>query len=1076
MAVFPVKKICGVPNMTAAAMLALERLDAGAACVVWAAAQEEDFQEFAAAAAGLRQALGRKPPELLTWGSEPGQRAEALRRLYDPAGLDGRILLIPAVHLADKVMPPGEFSGLGFALKPGLSYPRAELLRRIEKAGYERSSFVETRGEYAVRGSVIDLFPPGAEKPLRLFFTDALESIRPFDIETQHTAGFLTEFFLPPAFARGEAALTSVPPLAGAELLVPRAAEPELPAEAAALPRLVYGDARTDDAEEDFGARAVDSCGADIKLAAAGMARLSKGGSAVYLFCMNRGERERLGELLLDLDADKYCALVTAPVAEGFILQRAKLAFLATSEIFQRRYRQAAGARAKAKFFKWADLKVGDFVVHEDYGVGRYLGLKKLAYKAGEEQVDEAECLQIEYAKGDKLMVPLHDFSRVQKYISSEGKGPRLSHMDTKTWRELKGRVKKEVEQLARDILKLEAERGALRTGALPDAGHLEEEFAASFPYEETPDQESAIADVLGDLQQPKPMNRLVVGDVGFGKTEVAMRAAARAVFNGRQVAVLVPTTILADQHHRNFTNRFREFPVRVRSVSRFLPKPEQKKVLAEVAAGTCDIVIGTHRLLQKDSGFANLGLVVIDEEHRFGVKDKDRLKVLSKGVHLLTLSATPIPRTLYQSVSTLKPMSVIESPPMGRLPISTFVRPYDPRLTAEAVNQELARGGQVYYVYNRVQTMATKLAELQKLMPNLRAASIHGQMKAEEVEERMWDFLNRKYDLLLASTIIESGIDIPSVNTLIVENAHELGLAQLYQLRGRIGREKQKAYCWLFFPGWMKPKTAAEKAKEAEGKKKGRKPDPAEEKRKRRAEGWGLEESLAAPEIKEKEARGMTEDAMKRLSALEEFTELGSGFRLAMRDLEIRGAGELLGVRQHGFINTIGLDMYIKLLNSEIARLRGKAEEELAETSIDLSLPAYIPEDYVGDDMERLNFYKKLLNAPAGRVEAVIAEFEDISGPAPQPLKNLAGIIRFKKTLSAHGVRSVAQKGDAIEIFFHPKSPVDAAVIGSWHKFFGDRLGFIPSRFGDGVRIAGVADPLADVGKAVAAFPEKKK
>ncbi|HNT97852.1 MAG TPA: helicase-related protein, partial [Elusimicrobiales bacterium] len=366
--------------------------------------------------------------------------------------------------------------------------------------------------------------------------------------------------------------------------------------------------------------------------------------------------------------------------------------------------------------------------------------------------------------------------------------------------------------------------------------------------------------------------------------------------------------------------------------------------------------------------------------------------------------------------------------------------------------------------------------AELRKLMPNLRAASIHGQMKAEEVEERMWDFLNRKYDLLLASTIIESGIDIPSVNTLIVENAHELGLAQLYQLRGRIGREKQKAFCWLFFPGWMKPKTAAEAAKEAEGKKKKGKPDPAEEKRRRRAEGWGLEESFEAAVIKERPPAAMTEDAMKRLSALEEFTELGSGFRLAMRDLEIRGAGELLGVRQHGFINTIGLDMYIKLLNSEIARLRGKAEEELAETAIDLSLPAYIPEDYVGDDMERLNFYKKLLNAPAGRVEAVIAEFEDISGPAPQPLRNLAGIIRFKKTLSAHGVRSVAQKGDTIEIFFHPRSPVDAAIIGSWHKFFGDRLGFIPSRFGDGVRIAGVSDPLADVGRAVAAFPEKKK
>jgi len=519
-------------------------------------------------------------------------------------------------------------------------------------------------------------------------------------------------------------------------------------------------------------------------------------------------------------------------------------------------------------------------------------------------------------------------------------------------------------------------------------------------------------------------------------------RAAMRAVANGRQAAVLVPTTILADQHSRNFIKRFAGFPVNIKAISRFVPKAEQKKILQDLARGKIDIIVGTHRLLQPDVAFAGLGVMIADEEHRFGVKDKDKIKAAAKGVHCLLMSATPIPRTLYQSLSSLKSMSVIESAPVGRQAISTFVRPFAEKGAAEAITYELARGGQVYYVHNRVETIDSRRAYLQRLMPELRVAVIHGQMKAEAVETHMWDFLNRKYDVLMATTIIESGLDIPTVNTLIVENAHEMGLAQLYQLRGRIGREKQKAYCYLYFPSWMKK--GAEK----------------------------LRKKAALISEDDAEKKEISEDAVKRLSALEEFTELGSGFRLAMRDLEIRGAGELLGVRQHGFISSIGLEMYIKLLNGEIDRIKGRADaRELPEPKIDILVPAFIPEDYVGDDMERLNFYKKLLNAKETELADVLKGFEDISGPAPQPLKNLIEIIRLKKILAKRAVRSVTQKEGELEIFFLPGAKVEAGAIAGWRKAFGARLSFLPSRAGDGIRISAVVDPLPEIAAAAAAL-----
>ena len=1056
--------IGGVPNIGARAMCLLKALEEKKGDILLLVKEEETFADYANALnslsaaggpAGLSGGKDLDPAapnfEPLFWGSDAALRARALKSLYSQrSAAKPLILLTTPEGLAEKMIGRDAYGGLGFKFTPGGTYPRAELSLKFQKAGYARVPFVENRGEYAVRGSVVDFFPPDLERPVRLFFSDALESIRYFEIDTQSTSGFLESASVTPnSFGGSESALGE---LAGPGWRAFLDLGLELPEGfvLAADETFSFAAIPAGAADIGFGAVANMNFNSDLALVEREVRRLKKEKYAVTLFCINRGEADRLRDLFEDRNLSDLVNFRTGYIQEGFLYPPGRAAVLTSSEIFQRRYRiDLKGVGPKGRSFKWSDLKTGDFVVHEDYGVGRYLGIKKAYYRnANNENIEDADCLLMEYARGDKLMVPLYEFNRVQKFISSEGKVPKLSHMDTKTWHELKSRVSAEVQMLARDILKVEAERMAMKTIALPEAGRMEREFAASFPFEETPDQGAAIRDVLTDLESESPMNRLVVGDVGFGKTEVAMRAAMRAVFNGRQAVVLAPTTILADQHFRNFFNRFKEFPVKIGVISRFETRSDQKRILDELARGRLDIVIGTHRLLQKDVKFNNLGLLIIDEEHRFGVKDKEKLKVMARGVHLLMLSATPIPRTLYQSLSTLKTMSVIESPPVGRLPISTQVRPFDEATLVNAVNFELARGGQIYYVHNRVQTIDSRRAYLEKIMPYLRVAVVHGQMRGEQIEKYMWDFLQKKYDVLMASTIIESGLDIPSVNTLIVENAHELGLAQLYQLRGRIGREKQKAYCYLFYPGWMKKKGA------------GAKPEGVSPEMRA---AFGTPAGGESP----REDKNISELAMKRLSALEEFTELGSGFRLAMRDMELRGAGELLGVRQHGFINSIGLEMYIKLLNGEINRIKGRGREvELPDVKIDLELPAFIPEDYIGDDMERLNFYKKLLNADLGKVDKIMEGLADLSGPPPEPLRNLAAIIKLKKELSAYFVRAVVQKDDTLEIFFQPKAPIGMPAIRKWQELFGSSLIFLPSRFGDGFRITGGGDPLSVIRK----------
>ena len=577
---------------------------------------------------------------------------------------------------------------------------------------------------------------------------------------------------------------------------------------------------------------------------------------------------------------------IVGPLRSGFF---SKDLFVATNaEIFgrQRHRPRLPKFKSGAIVREVQDIKRGDYVVHEHYGIGRYKGLE-LLHAGGH----DAEYLRVEYAKGDKLYVPLYDLKQIQKYSGSEGGSPRLSSLDTSTWERVKARVQESIQALAKDLVRLHAMRAALPGHAYPEDSHLEQEFAASFLYDETPDQIKAIEDVKKDMEASRPMDRVVLGDVGYGKTEVAMRAAMKAISDSKQVAVLVPTTILAEQHFQTFKQRFADYPARIGLLSRFQSAKEEKETLVAMANGALDIVIGTHKLLQKGIVFHDLGLLVIDEEHRFGVKHKEQIKKLRQHLDVLTLTATPIPRTLSFALSGMRELSIIESPPIGRLPISTHVGPYEDTVVKEAIQKELDRKGQVFYVHNRVQSLNTRLHFLKQLVPGVSIGVVHGQMGGDEIEKVMWEFTHRKHQILLATTIIESGIDIPSANTLIVEEAEDFGLSQLYQLRGRVGRERQKAYCYLFY-------------------------------------------SPSVP---------LTQDARARLEALREFTELGSGYRLAVRDMEIRGAGNLLGQQQHGHIAAVGLDLYSQLLQEEIARLKGEPPPKASRfPSMDLTVHAF--------------------------------------------------------------------------------------------------------------------------------------
>ncbi len=701
-------------------------------------------------------------------------------------------------------------------------------------------------------------------------------------------------------------------------------------------------------------------------------------------------KKEPLSELPPRTADDVHVAI--GGLRTGFVFATEAIVFLTEEEIFGSRARKrrtrAKQKRIDAPFIQdLRELHVGDFVVHSDHGVGKYLGLEQqeIAQSAFErlQGVPKrfVEALVVEYVGGDKLFVPVTRLNQIQKFSGQEGQKPKLDKLGGQSFTKKKDRVKKAVRKLAEDLLKLYAERAAAVRPALPDADRAYAEFEATFPFDETPDQARAIDDVLSDLEGPQPMDRLICGDVGFGKTEVAIRAAFRVAMSGRQVALLCPTTVLAQQHFLNFRERLRNYPLKVNVLSRFAERKAQADVVRELKAGTVDVVVGTHRLLSKDVHFKNLGLLVVDEEQRFGVGHKERIKALRTQVDVLTLSATPIPRTLQLALGGMRDLSLITTAPVDRRAVRTYACRWDKHAIKEAIQRELSRGGQVFFVYNRIEGLYERAHRLQELLPDARIAVAHGQMKEQQLERTMTDFVDGQYDILCSTAIIESGIDIPRANTMIIDRADIFGLSQLYQLRGRVGRSQERAYCYLITP----PPTQ------------------------------------------------MSDDARERIQALERFTELGSGFQVASLDMELRGVGDLLGAEQSGSVSLVGFELFVHMLESAVAQLRGQTVHHEVDTELTLDVEHYLPDDYIDDVGLRLSFYKRFASAPS--VEAVgelAEEMEDRFGPPPPPA---ATLIRAMQTMpELRKLRALGCEASSQRVTLHLKedTPLDPAKVMS--------------------------------------------
>lgn len=994
---------------------------------------DTELVQFKKAALAFIAVAGLKDKtEIIYFGETKEEQSLALYRLKN---LTKTALFLCPHHQAGHLVA-GKEQYQTQTLKTGQEISRASLTDMLENLGYERAEFTEGYGEYAIRGSVTDIYSPEAAHPSRIFFSgNKIESIRTFAIDTQESLAPQTELLILP-LQKGLTPLSSW--LNNFSIISDETTylAKELPLIETAKEITVISDVTQENAKPLKFKKNLQ-CNGDFKLAAKEMQRFKTDGYTIYLSVLNEGELNRFREIFQNFAVYKNIKFIVTDLEEGLIAGDDKTVFFTTAEILSRTY-----SRGKllsqfevlpSKRVRFKDIKQGDYIVHEEYGIGKYIGLKSVS--AGGEDI---ECMILEYTGKHRLYIPLYEFNRLQKYIGSEGRTPRLSSLNSQSWNETKNRVKENVAEIARQLLKTQAQRVTVESAPLLGDPRLEKDLEASFPYTETPDQTSAINQVLADLTLTRPMDRVLAGDVGFGKTEVAIRAAFRCAVSGKQTVILVPTTVLAAQHYKTFKARLAAFPVNIAMLSRFQNKTQQKQIVKDINSGLYDIIIGTHRILSKDLRFKNTGLCIIDEEHRFGVKQKERLKEMFKSVHTLTMSATPIPRTLHQSLSGLRQISLIETPPKGRMPIETAVTPYNENIISDAIRKEVGRAGQVFYVYNEVKTIDTKLAHLKRLMPEIKFGVGHGQMNETLLEKTMWDFYEKKHDVLLASTIIESGIDISDVNTLIVENAHELGLAQLYQLRGRIGRGDKKAYAFLMYPSWLKKAPALIADEE----------DVI----------YANENYIARskPKKTKTQVTDITVNARQRLDALMEFGELGSGFRLAMRDLEIRGAGELLGFRQHGFMNAIGFSLYCDLLDEAVKQLHGKKIKQAAHCEVVLPVPALIPESYLPDETERLKYYKRLLSAREDQITVIMNSLEDMCGPAPQSVKNIAEVMRLRLKGAALKLTKIEYKPIGYEFIYENGAKLPRGLVDKLLNHYSDKLTFLNTGAYSGIRIKG--------------------
>ena len=911
----------------------------------------------------------------------PGEKADSV---IDPMQVDtlervargeGRIVISSVKAILQKTLSRDRLEKSRTTLTKGESTDLEFLTEFLVSEGYHRVSIVERRGEFAIRGDIIDLYPITGE-PVRVeLFDDEVESLRIFDKDTQRSVKELDQVELLPA-TNDEAGshLTEFLPRKSICCL-------EEPAQIK-LQAMEW-------AHDGWGGQWGDFLGLltsfrkaffsgwdDVSQMAERqklvpiefpfevqrvfpdrvdglMARLPdwcREGRTILLLSRQGKRLEELlleQELLSDTLGQGQVAVETVGVTEGYRLKTGAnwLEVLSDREIVGALRRRRPTRKAeRASLIRLEELEIGSMVVHVQHGIGRYNGVKSLDL-----QGNSRDFLSIAYAKGDNLFVPVEQLDLIEPYKGLEERVPRLSKMGGQEWARTRKKVRKNAEELAAHLLKLYAQREMAQGHAYPPDTPWQAEMEEAFPYEETEDQLRVIEEVKSDMERPQPMDRLVCGDVGYGKTEVAIRAAFKATMEGRQVAVLVPTTVLAHQHYQTFSERLAAFPARVEVISRFQPRSRVNKVLEDAAAGEVDILIGTHRLLSKDVRFKTLGLLVVDEEQRFGVKQKERIKEMRHSVDVLTLSATPIPRTLNMAMVSIRDMSVIETPPEDRIPIKTFLFEHHPDIIKGAITREMARDGQVYFVHNRVQGIERVAADLRRLMPSVRVAVGHGQMGAEALEKVMMEFLEGEFDVLVCTTIIESGLDIPNTNTIIINNAHHFGLAQLYQMRGRVGRSSRQGYCYLLYPP----------------------------------------------------SRALTPEAEKRLETIRDFTQLGAGFQIALRDLEIRGAGDILGAEQSGSIASVGFDLYCRMIRDSVASLKGEAPEPQPADHpvvVEVPVPASLPEDYVSDSNQKVALYKRIAAAESSDgLEDIRAELRDRFGPLPEETENLLSIMELK-------------------------------------------------------------------------------
>ena len=1043
----------------------------------------------------MQPPLERRVHWLPPWDAEPFSGvspteelvAERLSALYQLNQGKAALVVTTSEALLQKLPPRRSLLELSQYWVEGESVGLDRAAHALARAGYHRVSQVEDRGEFAVRGGLIDVFPVGVPLPLRLQFDgDVLEAIRTFDAATQCSLGRVAEALITPwrefpserwmdpatrravearamdlevaraeriaALDRMESGLgfpgspSLVPflhpaletfadycPLetrvwldqpaavesaeeafarslaehavaaAAARRLVPRTDELYLEPESARSLRRRFATIELDAIEVLAGEDArhgvvqlKSTATGDLGVASAGrersirplvdqMTAWEKSGERVLLAIHDRAQANRLKGLLAvhgldvpilakklpDVPDDVRRAIVLGELARGFHLPVERLAVVTEEEIFGERRRRRGRALDVGKFLaSLAELKPEDVVVHVDHGIGRYRGLRHLTVAE-----TEGDYLHLEYQGGDRLYVPVDRINVVEKYVGADGSAPELDKLGGTAWEKVKAKTREAVMEMAHELLEIYAAREIMEGHAYGPPDEYFREFEARFAFDETPDQERAIAEVLADLQRQRPMDRLVCGDVGFGKTEVALRAAFAVVMEGKQVLVLVPTTVLAQQHYETFRKRFAGFPVRVELLSRFRRGDPAKRTLEAMKRGEADIVIGTHRLLQDDIELKDLGLLVIDEEHRFGVAHKEKLKKLRKLVDVLTLTATPIPRTLSMAMSGIRDLSIIESPPVDRQAIRTYVTRYDEGLIREATLRELGRGGQAFFVHNRVETIDRTATRLREILPEARFGVAHGQMHGTALETVMLDFLEKRVDVLVTTAIIESGLDIPNANTLFIDRADHFGLAQLYQLRGRVGRSHQRAYAYLLIPG----------------------------------------ETL------------VSRDAQKRLEVLASLDDLGGGFRLAVHDLEIRGAGNLLGKQQSGQVAAVGFELYTQMLDDAIRELRGQRRKAEVEPEIQLGISAFIPEDYVADVSQRLALYKRMARAESReQLDELAGELEDRFGPVPARVTALLQVMDLRRYLKHALVVRLRRQGSKIALRFHETAELD--------------------------------------------------